>query len=682
MDQYIGKMLDNRYEILEVIGVGGMAVVYKAMCHRLNRLVAIKILKDEYSKDAEFRRRFHGESQAVAMMSHPNIVNVYDVSKSDELDYIVMELIDGITLKQYMERKGVLNWRETLHFSMQIAKALEHAHSRNIIHRDIKPHNIMILKDGSVKVADFGIARVASAQNTLTKEALGSVHYISPEQARGARVDNRTDLYSLGVVMYQMLTGRTPYDGDSPVSVAIQHINGTPLLPSLLNSNIPTGLEQITMHAMCADLNRRYASATDMLRDMEEFRKNPSTLFSFAADGSSVSVKPAAAPANRPRERTAQPPGQPARVTEEDYAREEREARKKQILTIVLIAAGVLVLAGLIILIISQLPKKAEPAAAEQSSQVEELTVPNLLGKTIEEAKLLDYPGISFIINNDSYIYDAAYPEGTICKQSVPGDTKVAPNTEVYLNISLGEQTDTMPSLEGRSLQNAEELLRGMDPELMLGWNVEEIFDDEVREGYVIRTDPQEGALLKKGDKIKIYVSKGPEIKKVKVPDVLRYQQDSAIAALAAVKLKGVVVEEQFSDTVAKGCVISQNPTAGTEVEEDTEVSLVISRGKAIVMPNVMNQDADSAKALLESMGLKVELIGRQDPNASYEVSNQSAAVGEKLEQGATVYLTVTKTPEPTEPSKPDITIPTPPDTGEPEPTEPPADTSENDGNG
>ena len=205
-DKYIGRLLDNRYEILEVIGTGGMAVVYKARCHRLNRLVAVKILKDEYSQDEEFRRRFHAEGQAVAMLSHPNIVSVYDVSTSAEADYIVMELVDGISLKQYMEKKGVLNWKETLHFSMQIAKALEHAHSRGIVHRDIKPHNVMVLKNGSVKVTDYGIARIMSKGNTLTKEALGSVHYISQEQAKGSRVDNRSDLYSLVVVMYEMMT--------------------------------------------------------------------------------------------------------------------------------------------------------------------------------------------------------------------------------------------------------------------------------------------------------------------------------------------------------------------------------------------------------------------------------------------------------------------------------------------
>ena len=261
MDQYIGTLLDNRYEILEVIGTGGMAVVYKARCNRLNRLVAIKVLKQELSQDEEFRRRFHAESQAVAMLSHPNIVSVYDVSHSNNLDYIVMELIEGITLKQYLEQKGKLNWREALHFATQIAKALEHAHSRGIIHRDIKPHNIMILKDGSVKVADFGIARISSAQNTLTREALGSVHYISPEQAKGGKVDYRSDLYSLGVVMYEMLTGRPPFDGDTPVSVAIQHINAKPVMPRELCPDIPEGLEQITMHAMAADISKRYPSA-------------------------------------------------------------------------------------------------------------------------------------------------------------------------------------------------------------------------------------------------------------------------------------------------------------------------------------------------------------------------------------------------------------------------------------
>lgn len=279
MDRYIGRLLDNRYEILDIIGEGGMAVVYKARCHRLNRLVAIKVLKDENLEDEDFCRRFHAESRAVAMLSHANIVSVYDVSNDADQDYIVMELIDGITLKQYMERKGRLNWRETLHFATHIAKALEHAHSRGLVHRDIKPHNVMVLKNGAVKVADFGIARLMESDNTMTKEALGSVHYISPEQAKGSNVDSRSDLYSLGVVMYEMITGRTPYDGDSPVAVAIQHINGGARRPSAYAPNIPKGLEQIIMKAMAHDLQDRYINATAMLRDLEEFRMNPEMTF-------------------------------------------------------------------------------------------------------------------------------------------------------------------------------------------------------------------------------------------------------------------------------------------------------------------------------------------------------------------------------------------------------------------
>ena len=281
-DKYVGRILDNRYEILELIGAGGMANVYKARCHRLNRMVAVKILKEDLSGDEEFRRRFRTESQAVAMLSHPNIVSVYDVSHSGNIEYIVMELIEGISLKQYINRKGLLSWKEALHFATLISKALSHAHSRGIIHRDIKPHNIMILKDGSVKVADFGIARLLSVSNTLTQEALGSVHYISPEQAKGGHVDARSDIYSLGVVMYEMLTSRLPFVGDSPVSVAIQHISAIPLMPRDINPDIPIGLEDITMHAMEPDLSLRFTTADEMLNDLEDFRKNPSIIFNYA----------------------------------------------------------------------------------------------------------------------------------------------------------------------------------------------------------------------------------------------------------------------------------------------------------------------------------------------------------------------------------------------------------------
>lgn len=284
MDRYIGRMLDGRYEILDIIGVGGMAVVYKARDHRLERLVAIKILKDENLEDEDLSRRFQDESRAVARLNHPNIVAVHDVSSVEDRDYIVMELIDGVTLKDYMSEKVRLNWRETIHFAIHIATALEHAHSRGLVHRDIKPHNVMVLQDGAVKVADFGIARLMDNDYTMTKEALGSVDYISPEQCQGGRVDNRSDLYALGVVMYEMITGRTPYTGDSPVAIALQHIRGGAPRPSSICADVPKGLEQIILKAMAVDLQDRYISASAMLQDLMAFKSNPRISFTSMAE--------------------------------------------------------------------------------------------------------------------------------------------------------------------------------------------------------------------------------------------------------------------------------------------------------------------------------------------------------------------------------------------------------------
>ncbi len=281
MDPYLGRKLDNRYEILERIGSGGMAIVYKAKDNRLNRLVAVKILRGDLEQDEDFRRRFNAESQAVAQLSSPHIVSIYDVSKGGDTEYIVMELIDGITLKQYMDHRGRLNWREASHFITQIMRGLAHAHSKGIVHRDIKPQNIMVLRDGGIKVADFGIAVLENSAQTLTQQALGSVHYISPEQARGERTDARSDIYSAGIVLYEMLTGKLPFEGDSPVSVAIQHLSATPPAPREINPEIPVQMELICMKAMAPDLNLRYQSAEEVIQDLEAFRKDPFVRLDF-----------------------------------------------------------------------------------------------------------------------------------------------------------------------------------------------------------------------------------------------------------------------------------------------------------------------------------------------------------------------------------------------------------------
>ncbi len=558
MDNYIGKMLDDRYEILEVIGTGGMAVVYKARCHRLNRLVAIKILKDEYFRDEEFRRRFRAESQAVAMLSHPNIVAVYDVSQSGDTDYIVMELIDGITMKQYMEKKGVLNWRETLHFSMQIAKALEHAHSRGIVHRDIKPQNIMILKNGSVKVADFGIARVNSAQSTLTREALGSVHYISPEQAKGSRVDNRSDLYSLGVVMYEMLTGRPPYDGESPVAVAIKHINAGAAMPSELNPEIPGGLEQITMHAMCANLDERYSSATEMLYDMEEFRKDPSMLFRFRAGAAPVRTRTPRIQEKTPAERRAE-----ERARRRKLEEERKKARRKRIRNTAIVAAAILLAVIGIVLLLNSCDKE----------KVELVTVPNFQNLVFADLSSDDYPGLKLV--EDSREYSAEFEAGHIISQSPEPDVQVEEGTRILLVVSLGEQSSDMPDVLEMKSTEAEKLLKDLDMDLTI--RIETVDDEVIEKNRVVSTDPMQGIPLAVGQTVTLYISRGTVVKQATVPRVKGESLTSAISMLIKAKLdyeKNYVESNEKKDTV-----VAQSIKAGEKVEEGTVITLDISKG-------------------------------------------------------------------------------------------------------
>lgn len=576
MDNYIGRLLDNRYEILEVIGTGGMAVVYKALCHRLNRLVAVKILKDEFSKDEDFHRRFHVESQAVAMLSHPNIVSVYDVSRSGDMDYIVMELIEGITMKQYLDKKGCMNWREALHFSMQIAKALEHAHSRGIIHRDIKPHNIMILKDGSVKVADFGIARIASAQNTLTREALGSVHYISPEQAKGGRVDNRTDLYSLGVVMYQMLTGRPPYDGETPVSVAIQHINGNLLPPSQLNSSIPTGLEQIIMRAMAVAPENRYNSATDMLRDMEEFRRDPTIVFGRAgAAAQSRAAQPRPAQQQRqaqPRQNIAEQKAgyAPDRGARRNPPPEEPEKKNIGMIIGIIVCAAVLII-GIIAFASLRGCSGSEPETTDNTDQAELHTVPQFVGEYFDDIDQSKYPFLKFETEEEN----SDTEKGRVIRQSLEANAEIKGDRTILLTISLGQKTETMIDLVDKTQDYAEDWLSGLKMDIYI--QVEQTYSEDVAEGKVIRTKPEAGAQIAAGDTVTLYVSTGKE--PVEVPKVIGMSVSNAINLLTGSSYNLKVDYEYIEDNADKDTVIGQSITAGEKVAEGTEIILTVSSG-------------------------------------------------------------------------------------------------------
>ena len=595
MDKFVGTVLDNRYEILEVIGTGGMAMVYKARDNRLNRLVAIKILKEDLALDSDFRRRFQTESQAVAMLSSPNIVAVYDVSKSLDLEYIVMELIEGITLKQYMNRKGRLNWKESLHFATQITKALSHAHSRGIIHRDIKPHNIMILKDGSVKVADFGIARLQDNKvSTLTQEALGSVHYISPEQAKGASVDVRSDLYSVGVVLYEMLSSRLPFEGESAVSVAIQHISSIPLSPREINPDIPAGLEAITMKAMNPSLSMRYQTADEMLRDFEEFRKNPSVIFpygAYAAAGAQVSEPPPVMPQNRVPNRPVQqmerremrpnqnrdldhrPSKRSAEEMDKDtYRHRNKKARKVSTLL------GFGIVAVVLIAIFGFMWPFINNIIGNDSSDRHEIT--NFVGRHIDVVQ-----------DNDDYweLYRFTVefeqtderPEGFILRQTPVAGRPVLPESHgrisVTLTVAASLDEVLMPDLVNLSFEQAQITLSNLGIPISLIERHEQP-SDSIMENHVIDTIPRPGAQIPDGGEIHIFVSTGPTAQEVTVPDLRGMSLNVAINTLQDLGLDFSQVNEY--NAAANGTVISQSIAHGSRVEVGTvQIVLTVSLG-------------------------------------------------------------------------------------------------------
>ena len=617
MDQYIGKMLDNRYEILERIGTGGMAIVYKAKCHRLNRLVAIKILKSDLAQNEEFRRRFNAESQAVAQLSHPNIVSVYDVSRGGDMEYIVMELIDGITLKQYMEKRGQLNWRESLHFITQIMRGLSHAHSRGIIHRDIKPQNIMVLRDGSVKVADFGIACLADSAQTLTQEALGSVHYISPEQARGDRPDARSDIYSSGVVLYEMLTGRLPFEGESAVSVAIQHLSSIPLAPREINPDIPEQLELICMKAMAPDLEHRYQSADAMIADLEAFRKNPEVEMKF--DLSDLRPEENDEPTRTIRTMPSHTVTIPVHQPERNYPRRERDEDEEPRRTGsgkrgVLVSAVTVAAVAVVIVLFKTILGSFAPAVVDQYQ------VPDLYNMTIEEAE--DDPRIEgvFEIQKAGSEFSTDVPEGHILRQDPKkGETRKGSQLVIQVWVSAGEETGEVPDLENKSEQDARILLEKLNKEYNLELTVEapeelKQFSEEITEGYVIKTEPAQGEILKKGDTVKLILSKGPDIKPVTVLPFVGMSIDSVLSQLESYKLTCDAADVEVVDSDKPGgTIVWQSPASGETVPEWTTIKFRVSAGLASSALPITVDIPQNGKDIV-----KVEIYVGDEPNPQY----------------------------------------------------------------
>jgi len=585
MDNLIGKILDNRYEILDIVGQGGMSVVYRAKCHRLNRMVAVKVLKDEFSRDDEFKNRFQDESLSVAMLSHPNIVAVYDVSKADDMEYIVMELIDGITLKEYLQKKGHLSWQETVYFALQIAKALQHAHNRGIIHRDIKPQNIMVLRDGTAKVADFGIAHQVSKQQTYNKgEAIGSVHYISPEQAKGSRIDNRADIYSLGVVMYEMLTGRLPFEGTNPVDVAIQHINSVPLNPRDYIKDIPEAIETVTMKAMNPKLSARYMNADELIADLDKIRNNPHVKIDVeqevaedvavaAGEGATQKLnyqsdieKLKTKTKKNEKEKQA-----PVRIVEEDEPEEIIEKEEKEGFfsryggILFNITAILLFVFGALYFVVNVL----NPFALDGESA---LKAPNLLGEEYSKVIELEEYDKFNIVEGES-IYHDTVPAGCIIEQTPKAGRTLDEDDVITVVISRGAKSSTIPDYTGKEYRQVEIDLGKLGVEFREEWE----FNEEVEKNCIISTTPEAGAAIENDMTVVLLISKGKELKEIEMPDLKNYSQEDAVAELEKLNLTvGQVTRVDSKEQ--DGVVIFQSIPAKSKVMEETVVDLQISR--------------------------------------------------------------------------------------------------------
>lgn len=650
MDKYIGKMLDGRYEIIELIGSGGMANVYKAKCHRLNRMVAVKILKSDMAENEEIRRRFRDESRAVAQLSHANIVSVYDVSSSGDTEYIVMELIDGITLKQYMERRGQMDWRESLHFIIQIMRALEHAHSRGIIHRDIKPQNIMVLRDGSVKVADFGIACLQNNAQTLTQDALGSVHYISPEQARGEHIDARSDIYSAGVVLYEMLTSRLPFEGDTAVSVAIQHLSSVPLAPSEIREDVPKGLELICMKAMCADINKRYASATAMLEDLESFRKNPDIDMEYIREELKEKENTEATRYISKKELSEAVRNKKEKEKDELAAEKQEKTgiagtkdEKKRMAIIIGAFAGALLLIFLIFTLIFN----GFGGGGDSSGH----KVPDIRGMTVEEAEKLEGIKGIFTIEVVGTKENSKYKDGEIISQDPSEGTLRKNNLTIQVYVCAKVEKSYMPTVLNMSESEAKSTLNNMS--LGLNIQVQDKPSDTVAKGLVVATSPAAGAEIRQGNTVIIYISSGREIKPVTVPNFVGMTEEKA--NLEAQKL-GLVVgasSSEYSDKPA-GTVIRQSISATTEAKTGDNIYFTISLGPNNTMvdvPDVIGKSLNAAKSELEAAGFTVA-VQWQGQEGANEIVIGCTPDG-SAEKGSTITITVTSKDAQTEPDQP-----------------------------
>ena len=599
-----GKILGNRYEIIEKIGNGGMATVYKAKCHVLNRYVAVKVLRDEFTTDEEFIKRFRIEAQSAASLTHPNIVSIYDVGNEGNLYYIVMELIKGKTLKEIItEERGPLPWKWSVNIVIQIASALEMAHKNNIVHRDIKPHNIIITEDGVAKVTDFGIAKAVS-NSTITAfgTTIGSVHYFSPEHARGGFTDAKSDLYSLGVVMYEMLTGKVPFDADTPVSVALKHMQEMPVEPKELNQNIPQSVNDIIMKAMQKDANLRYQSATEMLKDLNEALKSPEA--NFVQIGENVN-----AATQRISTQEIQEAERKAKENNKKPNKFKEVILKHKVLSAIL---GAILLFFLVFGLSSLIFNAAFP---------KEVQLPNFVNMTQEEAEqTAEELNLKLVVESEEYSPEVE--AGKIISQdpTYQEDYMVKEKSEIKVIISKGTEKTTVPKVEGMTREEAEQALE----EAKLKAEVTEENDEEVEAGIVISQEVEPDTEVDAGTVIKIVVSKGSGIVKVKVPSLIGKTEQEAKDLLSAANLEVNVVTDE-DESKKDGVVLRQSQDAGTEVEEGTTITITVNKISETKTANFIinvksitgGYDEESGNST-GSTSRKVDIVIKVDGNTAF----------------------------------------------------------------
>lgn len=582
MDKYIGKRLDGRYEIHELLGVGGMAYVYKAYDNIEKRWVAIKILKEELAGNSDFLRRFRNESKAIAVLSHPNIVKVYDVSFGDRIQYIVMEYIDGITLKQYIEQQGEIKWREALYFTVQILRALQHAHEKGIIHRDIKPQNIMLLEDGTIKVTDFGIARFSQAETqTMTDKAIGSVHYIAPEQARGGYINDKADIYSVGVMLYEMLTGQLPFVADNAVSVAIMQMQAEPTPPSRINPSIPKGLEEITMHAMEKNPAQRFPSAADMLEDVERFRRNPEIVFHYDEQVDRAYAGTSADIYGNVQQNAAPQKYNDNYEYEEEYVRSQNSNRASKI--ILGIVAAVVFVAGIVGVIYLVKGKGANsgsgflsflPGFSTSSTTSDEIVLPNFVGM-IYDTDIKDNPDYADFTFEITYGNVPSKQPGEVLRQTPAAGINVKKGKTVSLTVNGEAEQVVVEDVKGYKQQDAYDALKALN----LSPKIQAVADDDTAVGYVVKTDPAAGSTVSTGTTVTIYVSSGPSTESAVIPNIVGYQYSTAKEELEAA---GFVVTAEYDDESDKdeNTVLSVSPNEGEKAKKGSVVTVTVSSGK------------------------------------------------------------------------------------------------------